>query len=323
MKKHISIMLCLITVFALVSCGKKESAKAPAAETAVMNAVITEIQNQTMLVTPVEGSPELKSSDFFMIPMENLPASPEPQVGDTLSITYDGYILETYPASLSGITEITVIKQAQDTTAENEVGGDLIPMVRVNGKLYLDTGRKSKVSHRCGTMDGTITSSVPQTEVPTQDDQSNFGTDYGYQYGQENTIEISINDEWWVFALEQSKIQWQALPVDCADIAVFLSQQESETVRGFVEGCKYEIGTADCLNDYQFIREDGSTLYYHSDCGTFNDTVLERSYHLSEEMKAAVNAILSQYWSEISLECMVSNPAMCSGVPLKPSDEKN
>ena len=67
---------------------------------------------------------------------------------------------------------------------------DRIPMVRIDGKLYYDTGRESIMDARCGTMDGEITSTVDGTEIPTEDNQSNFGSGFGYQYGADDTIEI-------------------------------------------------------------------------------------------------------------------------------------
>ncbi len=76
---------------------------------------------------------------------------------------------------------------------------DRIPMVRVNGKLYYDTGRESMVSGRCGNMDGEITSTVDGTEIPTEDKQSNFGSGFGYQYGADDTLEIYMNGKWFVF----------------------------------------------------------------------------------------------------------------------------
>ena len=81
---------------------------------------------------------------------------------------------------------------------------DRIPMVMVNGVLYMDTGRESDIMARCGMMDGEITTQVDGSKTPTMDDQSNFGTGYGYQYGSiEGTIEIFMNDKWWVFATEE------------------------------------------------------------------------------------------------------------------------
>ncbi len=57
---------------------------------------------------------------------------------------------------------------------------DIIPMVRIDGELYLDTGKESNATRKCGTLDGEITSSVDGNEVPTENNQSNFGTGYGY-----------------------------------------------------------------------------------------------------------------------------------------------
>lgn len=52
-------------------------------------------------------------------------------------------------------------------------------------------------------MDWEITSQVPQSQKPTIDDRSNFGTGYGYQYrAEEGTIEIYINQKWCVFSAE-------------------------------------------------------------------------------------------------------------------------
>ena len=76
---------------------------------------------------------------------------------------------------------------------------DRIPMVRIDGKLYYDTGRESIMDARCGNMDGEITSTVDGTEIPTEDNQSNFGSGFGYQYGTDDTIEIYMNEKWFVF----------------------------------------------------------------------------------------------------------------------------
>ena len=62
---------------------------------------------------------------------------------------------------------------------------DRIPMVMADGAMYYDTGRESTVTGRCGVMDGEITSAVERTEVPSENNQSNFGAGYGYQWGPE------------------------------------------------------------------------------------------------------------------------------------------
>ena len=105
-----------------------------------------------------------------------------------------------------GVTEF--ISEHKTDSAET---WDRIPMVMVNGELYLDTGKESTVMARCGMMDGEITSQVDGSKAPTMDNQSNFGTGYGYQYGPiEGTIEIKMNGKWWIFATEEvrQKIQF-------------------------------------------------------------------------------------------------------------------
>lgn len=98
-----------------------------------------------------------------------------------------------------------LIDSSQLSNEEIMVDDNFIPMVMVNGELYMDTGNESTVEARCGMMDGEITSTVAETEQPTKDNESNFGTGYGYQYGShEGLIEIFINDKWCVFATEKA-----------------------------------------------------------------------------------------------------------------------
>lgn len=95
-------------------------------------------------------------------------------------------------------TEITETAQSS-----NEIPGDRIPMVMVDGLLYYDTGKESTLEGRCGMMDGEITSSVDASEIPTEDNQSNFGTGFGYQYGINNAIDIQMEEgTWFVFQRE-------------------------------------------------------------------------------------------------------------------------
>lgn len=172
----------------------------------VFQAEILEIHGSHYLVKPVEGSWELNSADRIEVPIRNVHPSPEPEIGDVIEIEYSGEILETYPAQITDVYSIKIIKEAETW--------DLIPMVMVNGTLYLDTGHESKIEARCGVMDGEITSQVDGSKQPTVDDQSNFGTGYGYQYGAtEGTIELFMNGKWWIFATEEArqKIQFPSI----------------------------------------------------------------------------------------------------------------
>ncbi|MEE8885843.1 MAG: hypothetical protein SOI56_04620 [Eubacteriales bacterium] len=88
--------------------------------------------------------------------------------------------------------------EAEPEDADNMASGDIIPSVMVNGKVYQDTGYISSAVG-CGTMDGEITSTVDRSEMPSKDDQSNFGKGYGYQYGGENTVLVQMKDQMEIF----------------------------------------------------------------------------------------------------------------------------
>ena len=65
------------------------------------------------------------------------------QIGDFVEISYNGEIMESYPAQLGEVYKITVIEQT-----EANAMWDRIPMVRIDGKLYYDTGRESIMDAR-------------------------------------------------------------------------------------------------------------------------------------------------------------------------------
>ena len=64
-------------------------------------------------------------------------------------------------------------------------------------KIYYENKEAEKFSPTCGTMDGYITSHVKSDEIPTEDNQSNFEGDYGYQYVYKN-IMIVLTEEGWI-----------------------------------------------------------------------------------------------------------------------------
>ena len=112
MKKYISIILSILCILSLVGCGKKEPVGDPPSVS--FQATILEINNQTYLVEPVEGSQELKSADQITVPMKNLDPSLEPEIGDIIEIKYNGEIAESYPAQITEVYGIKVVKQASE-----------------------------------------------------------------------------------------------------------------------------------------------------------------------------------------------------------------
>ena len=90
-----------------------------------------------------------------------------------------------------------------DPAAEVTTSDEVPRQVMVEGELYADSGKPSDITGRCGVMDGEITSSVEADAIPTVDNQSNFGTGYGYQFAGEGCIDVLIDDVWQRFELEQ------------------------------------------------------------------------------------------------------------------------
>lgn len=80
---------------------------------------------------------------------------------------------------------------------------DIPDAVMVDGRIYYSTGEKSTITGRCGNMDGYISSTVQKGTMPTKDDESNFGTDFGYQKFKTNEIEVKINGDFIVFKGEE------------------------------------------------------------------------------------------------------------------------
>ena len=80
---------------------------------------------------------------------------------------------------------------AEDKT-DTEQAAAVVPSVMIHGVLYQDTGYISSAIG-CGNMDGEIISAVDSSELPTKDDQSNFGTGYQYQLSSEGQIIVVVD----------------------------------------------------------------------------------------------------------------------------------
>lgn len=121
MKRKLALVIGVIVVFAIAGImisstyrSSESYRKKKAAETYKMIGTVMEIINGTMIVEPIEGEDELSSSDKFVISMEYMNASTEPEVGEIIEVTYKGDIEETYPARLGGVTDISVVDSIAD-----------------------------------------------------------------------------------------------------------------------------------------------------------------------------------------------------------------
>ncbi len=123
-KKMTVIVLCMVILIGIVVWFNNSHNKT------VFEATIIEIHDNSYLVEPVEGSLELKSADRITVSMEKLDSSVEPEVGDIIEITYNGDIMETYPARLGEIYSIKIVAEAPEVpggTSGDEISEEKIP----------------------------------------------------------------------------------------------------------------------------------------------------------------------------------------------------
>ncbi len=153
---------------------------------------------------------------------------------------------------------VTEFVSEHNTKIDNPI--EVIPMVMIDGTLYLDTGERSTMDARCGVMDGQITTSI-EGEIPTEDNQSNFGTGYDYQYGAaEGTIEVNIDGEWWVFATKEVRgnmhipvynLSASEVEIPTSELGEYLFYTNSTEITVKVKGAGNSSGTIRLLDATQ------------------------------------------------------------------------
>jgi len=91
---------------------------------------------------------------------------------------------------------------------------DRKPMIMVNGMLYLDTGKHVLVEINDSAIIGEISSSVDQSEKPTKEGQTNFGSiGSKYAYYEENIV-VLINNKWILFERDNNIYQLNFSEID-------------------------------------------------------------------------------------------------------------
>lgn len=93
---------------------------------------------------------------------------------------------------------LSVACMKTDTDEEERAEHNYPPMVKVAGVVYVDTGYENAMA-TCGTADGEIKTAVDGTKKPVRDDQSNFGTGYGYQFWEKGYLNVRLNNRWILF----------------------------------------------------------------------------------------------------------------------------
>lgn len=142
-----------------------------------------------------------------------------------------------------------------NNTISNDSCNSEYPMlVMVNDVVYKNTGYIcSAIS--CGTMDGTIDKTLDSKDTPTENNQSNFGTGYNYQYSTEGQIVVDIDGEKYIF--RDSKLTDSSIPIEVANFTATIKEvrNDGQLLVTFVDMDDMFVSLAD--GDYVV---DGSTL---------------------------------------------------------------
>ena len=101
-------------------------------------------------------------------------------------------ISDDTPPTTSAKVAKDSLEQKQSTQIENSNTVAYPPCIMIDGTIYKDTGYVSSMIG-CGNMDGEITSTVDETKLPSENNQSNFGSGYQYQGASENQIRVEID----------------------------------------------------------------------------------------------------------------------------------
>ena len=76
-----------------------------------LTATVLEVHEGYLLVEPVEGDAVLASADRVMVSIDGLEEIPDLEAGDRVSILFDGMIMESYPAKITGVTAIELLPE--------------------------------------------------------------------------------------------------------------------------------------------------------------------------------------------------------------------
>ena len=216
---------------------------------------ITETDGDTILVKPEDGAWELNSSDAFSIPKDRLSDDIKPEEGMWLEVIYSGSVNETYPASFSGISSISVAEYPgrRDTDTPD------------------DTVNEDRVT--AGGPYGEISVILPKTwtaeAAPVDSDKMMYGL-YGLILKPEGVSEGQIE----LFCSDSFGVCGTGL-------------EEEETTLAGVEA---HIGTYDSHPHWDFIIFKTDTaqidiVAQHTDCDSWTDEMWDEAFSILDTMQ--------------------------------------
>ena len=213
MKKQI-ILLCSLTASIVMccSCGSKPSASVnydkplssnldnsdinennTSDASTTFGAVIYQVMENCILVKNVDNQDK---TQMYYVSLNEIEAK-ELQINQCAEITFNGNVLETYPAQISA-AKINIVGAADNYDGiidKKYFNSDIKPVqiIKLDDVLYYNTYKESDLTGRCGMMDGYIDKTVSKFESPVENNQSNFGTDYQYQRVDDGNVDVCID----------------------------------------------------------------------------------------------------------------------------------
>ncbi len=158
--------------------------------------------------------------------------------------------------------------------------------VMVDGELYFETGFISPLTGRCGVLDGTITSTVTENRLPTVNNQSNFGLDYGYQKVGDGNIELIIDDKWMIFSTKERMVENQfGILMSAKDVTptgcTVVIQQSGGNIHGELQtGASFQLYRKENESWVNLLPEDAAwnSIAYMINVGSTTELELNWSY---------------------------------------------
>lgn len=143
------ILLAVIVCIAVAVCFLSDPPSEQKQPSYIFDAIVLEINDDSMLVAPLEGETETATSDKFRIHL----VPDDVAVGDTVRIWYDGMIQELYPAILPNVDHVAIIEFADQLANLRKLYPEYFDLSTSNG-LDVYVWAFAAGSYHCGLVSG-------------------------------------------------------------------------------------------------------------------------------------------------------------------------
>ena len=161
-----------------------------------------------------------------------------------------------------------------------------VRMIKLNDKLYYDTGIELYNTPTCGTPDVIITKRVNEKEEPLLNGESNFGTDIYIQYNDKDILNVNIDSKWIIFSSKEIKREKLEIPHKM-DIKKYSINIDNIKFKNVVDEYLY-----DYKDEYRLLIDEIKTKYNDFDEKRYklniniysdnNDGIIKLNYMIGE-----------------------------------------